>query len=341
MGAKVYANGREVLGKAGSGKVIAAFPDVCLSPPSPPAGPVPIPYPVSSKDEDTVDGSKSVKAGGKEVVLSDKSSLKKCTGDEPATKSLGQGTVSHTLKGKVHAIAFSMDVIVEGEGVVRHLDPTTSNQDNAAVPMVTTKSAAVGATAVAPSPEECAQALKKYPIRSHKDQSKVRLKMNAAAKEAGQAVQYDSHHVLQNAHFAYDRTKPVQAICPRYSEDAAPAIVLRGPSTDLNTPHGVITAMQNDVAKEHKAALGTRNPTYGDARDDAHKQLTAPPPGPGMTPPEAECVLIEVDRQFAKMCGKRLSRDSQLRAPNQSGPGFKRKRPNPPRKTKSVDVTPL
>ena len=44
MGCDVYANGDEVACKAGDGKVIAAFPDVCLSPPSPPAGPVPTPH---------------------------------------------------------------------------------------------------------------------------------------------------------------------------------------------------------------------------------------------------------------------------------------------------------
>ena len=45
MGAEVYANGNAIACKAGDGKVIAAFPDVCMSPPSPPAGPIPVPYP--------------------------------------------------------------------------------------------------------------------------------------------------------------------------------------------------------------------------------------------------------------------------------------------------------
>ena len=37
MGCDVYANGDEIACKAGSGKVIAGFPDVCLTPPPPPA----------------------------------------------------------------------------------------------------------------------------------------------------------------------------------------------------------------------------------------------------------------------------------------------------------------
>ena len=38
MGCEVYANSDEIACKAGDNKVIAAMPDVCLSPPSPPAG---------------------------------------------------------------------------------------------------------------------------------------------------------------------------------------------------------------------------------------------------------------------------------------------------------------
>jgi len=127
MGNEVYANGMDISCKAGAGKVIAAMPDVCLSPPSPPAGPVPIPYPLSSSSSDTSGGSKSVKIGGSEVMLKDKSSYKKSSGDEAATKSLGQGVVTHTLGGKVYFVAWSMDVEFEGENVVRHLDMTTSN----------------------------------------------------------------------------------------------------------------------------------------------------------------------------------------------------------------------
>ena len=66
----------EIACKAGDAKVVAAFPDVCLSPPSPPAGPVPIPYPVTSKASDTSNGSKSVKISGKEIMLKNKSYYK-------------------------------------------------------------------------------------------------------------------------------------------------------------------------------------------------------------------------------------------------------------------------
>ena len=127
MGNSVYANGMELACKGGSGKSIAAFPDVCLSPPSPPAGPLPLPYPVTAMDSDTADGSKKVKISGKEVMIKDTSSLKKCAGDEAATKSFGMSVVSHQIGGKVYFAMWSMDVKIEGENAVRHLDIMTHN----------------------------------------------------------------------------------------------------------------------------------------------------------------------------------------------------------------------
>jgi len=127
MANQVYANGREVSCKAADGKSICAFPDVCLSPPSPPAGPVPIPYPNTGFASDMTEGSKTVKISGKEVMLKDKSYFKKSTGDEAATKSLGMGVVTHQIQGKVYFTSWSMDVKFEGENVVRHLDLTTHN----------------------------------------------------------------------------------------------------------------------------------------------------------------------------------------------------------------------
>ena len=80
MANEVYANSREISCKAGGNKVIAAFPDVCLLPPSPPAGPIPIPYPVSSNSADTADGNTTVTIPGKEIMLKDKSHYTKCLG---------------------------------------------------------------------------------------------------------------------------------------------------------------------------------------------------------------------------------------------------------------------
>lgn len=141
MGCDVYANGDEIACKAGDGKVIAAFPDVCLTPPPPPAGPLPVPYPDTSFAKDMKDGSATVTIKGKEVMLKDASYYKSSPlGDEAATNSLGAGVVTHVITGKTYFVAWSMDVHVEGMNVDRHTDLTTSNHAspmaNAAVPML-------------------------------------------------------------------------------------------------------------------------------------------------------------------------------------------------------------
>ena len=71
MPSDVYANGREISCKSGDGTSICAFPDVCMTPPENPATPpgVPVPYPNTGMSSDTTDGSKTVKIGGKEVML--------------------------------------------------------------------------------------------------------------------------------------------------------------------------------------------------------------------------------------------------------------------------------
>ncbi len=133
MGNQVYANMMEVACKAAAGKSICAFPDVCFTPPQTPATPpgVPIPYPNTGMASDTTDGSSAVKISGQEVMLKNKSYFKKCMGDE-AGCAPKKGFVTSSDAGKVYFNAWSMDVKVEGENVVRMLDITTHN--HASVP---------------------------------------------------------------------------------------------------------------------------------------------------------------------------------------------------------------
>jgi hypothetical protein len=128
MANDVFANGREVSCKAGSGKTICAFPDVCFTPPENPATPpgVPVPYPNTGMTSDTTSGSKRVKISGKEVMLKNKSYFKKSVGDE-AGCAAKKGVLTSVNRGKVYFNAWSMDVKFEGENVVRHLDLTTHN----------------------------------------------------------------------------------------------------------------------------------------------------------------------------------------------------------------------
>jgi hypothetical protein len=129
----VFANSMEISSKAMGGKSICEFPDVCFTPPQTPATPpgVPIPYPNTGMASDTSGGSSSVKIGGQEVMLKDKSAFKQSVGDE-AGAAPKKGIISSKNKGKVYFIAWSMDVKVEGENVVRNLDMTTHNHGSGA-----------------------------------------------------------------------------------------------------------------------------------------------------------------------------------------------------------------
>lgn len=128
MANQVYANNMEISCKAAAGKSICAFPDVCFTPPQTPATPpgVPIPYPNTGMASDCTDGSSTVKISGKEVMLKNKSYFKKSTGDE-AGCAPKKGVITSKNTGKVYFNAWSMDVKVEGENVVRNLDITTHN----------------------------------------------------------------------------------------------------------------------------------------------------------------------------------------------------------------------
>ena len=102
MGKKVFANGMEIAHKAGVGKVMAAFPDVCLSPPPPPTGPLPVPYPNTSFAKDLQEGSTSVKIGGKPLALNGQSYYKSSPlGNEAATRNFGGSVITHTIAGRL------------------------------------------------------------------------------------------------------------------------------------------------------------------------------------------------------------------------------------------------
>jgi hypothetical protein len=126
MANEVYANNMEVSCKAAGGKSICAMPDVCFTPPVPPAPGIPVPYPNTGMAADTTEGSTTVLISGQEVMLKDKSYFKQSTGDE-AGNAPKKGMLTGKIQGKVYFNSWSMDVKVEGENVVRHLDLTTHN----------------------------------------------------------------------------------------------------------------------------------------------------------------------------------------------------------------------
>lgn len=254
MGCEVYANGMTIACKAADGKTVAAMPDVCLSPPSPPAGPIPIPYPNTAMASDTTDGSKTVQINGQEVMLKDKSSFKQSSGDEAATKSFGMGVVSHQIQGKVNFVAWSMDVKFEGENVPRHLDLTLHNEQS--VPANTPTWPYLDNMTQAESDKACGKEKKAVEDncpnsdqegKTHKDCPPYHA---TAAKNAGyrndpcvkakrcMLVPYDRakskggccpgqtpHHIVPKHHFAD---------FPGYDENEAPCVCVEGHSWHRN-----------------------------------------------------------------------------------------------------------
>lgn len=124
MSLTVFAQMMGLFHKGSGGKGIAPL-DVCLSPPPPPAGPVPIPYVNMLSAADLTKGSKTVKIDGEPTALEDASEVSTSTGDEPGTQ--GGGVVTHKTKGKGSFTLWSFTVKVEGKGVARHGDMMLQN----------------------------------------------------------------------------------------------------------------------------------------------------------------------------------------------------------------------
>jgi len=92
MGDSVFINGRAAVHKGSAGKSIA-FPDVCLCPPSPPAGPIPTPLPNAVQAADLDGGAKSVLIEGNPNGKQS-SFFKKSTGNE-VSRPTGGGVITH------------------------------------------------------------------------------------------------------------------------------------------------------------------------------------------------------------------------------------------------------
>ncbi|MBV9644483.1 MAG: DUF4150 domain-containing protein [Verrucomicrobia bacterium] len=153
MGANVFANELEVSCERADNQSLASMPDVCLSPPSPPAGPVPIPYPNFSSASDTTDGTKTVQIAGGQVGMKNQSCYKQSKGDEAATKSLGMGVSTGCIQGKNYFSAWSSDVQFEGANAVRLSDLTGSNSQSP--PNAANATVSTGSPAPPPPEPDC------------------------------------------------------------------------------------------------------------------------------------------------------------------------------------------
>lgn len=124
MGVTVYAEGKGFFHKGSGGKGVAPG-DVCLSPPPPPTGPVPVPYVNTMLASDLDKGSKSVKIDGESTALEDQSEFSTSSGNEGGTQ--GGNVVTHKTKGKGSFKTWAFTVKVEGKGACRHGDMVGQN----------------------------------------------------------------------------------------------------------------------------------------------------------------------------------------------------------------------
>jgi len=194
MANDVFANGREIACKAGSGKTICAFPDTCFTPPENPATPpgVPVPYPNTGFASDTTKGSKKVKISDKEIMLKDSSYFKTSTGDE-AGAAAKKGVITSKNKGKVYFNAWSMDVKVEGENVDRHLDLTTNNHaskpgDTPTWPFVDSQGPSASIPTPTCPPHEWYEDSRETPSETKKKNNDNAAKLRSKPSKAAQAT---------------------------------------------------------------------------------------------------------------------------------------------------------
>jgi uncharacterized Zn-binding protein involved in type VI secretion len=124
MALTVYAEDMGLFHEGSGGKGIAPL-DVCLSPPPPPTGPIPIPYVNVLQASNLAKGSKTVKVDGKPTALEDTSYVRTSTGDEMGTQ--GGSVITAKTKGKGYFKLWSFTVQIEGKGVCRHGDPMGQN----------------------------------------------------------------------------------------------------------------------------------------------------------------------------------------------------------------------
>ncbi|WP_372623350.1 DUF4150 domain-containing protein [Falsiroseomonas sp.] len=322
MGNSVFANRREIACKSGAGKVIAAFPDVCFTPPQTPATPpgVPVPYPSNSRSSATAKGSRSVRIDRKEVMLRNISFYKKCNGDE-AGCAPKKGLITSSNTSKTYFRAWSMNIKIEGENVVRHLDLTTSNHrsevGNASVPMIDTER--MGFTDL----PKCKGVDKKFELVPYKSHDPGPPKAKKKTLTCGRATPPMTGHHLIPGRCMRTRTRGSRGRKlknPTYpkgcSHDSAPCVCVDNENQHDGLHrdcHAVFDPIEHKLAqKPPKGQI-----TYRQARNAAAKSAAGINGGKQPTKRQLDCIKAQLDNYY-KNCLKgkngKVDMDAKLNA---------------------------
>lgn len=281
MGGNVFANGLEITGKATDGKTIAAFPDVCFTPPQTPATPpgVPIPYPSFAMASDTESGTGTVKIAGKEVNIKNKSDESKTTGTE-AGCAPKKGVISSKNTGKKFFKMWSPDVKFEGEPVIRFSDIATHNhasESGNAPPWPEINK-------FSPSGLKCQTVLAEFKLHRHGD------------KDCPKG--HESEHFVQNEYLQWKRGKETATQFENYKLEDAPCICMQaytksggkfnsGTGSKEGSPHHAKTLACNDAIRKR-----TKTPTLSQSVDDCTKAtVDNDPRSKNKTPKEKKDIM--------------------------------------------------
>lgn len=266
----VFANSLEISGKAVQAQTIAAFPDVCFTPPENPATPpgVPIPYPSFGMGSDTENGTATVFIKGKTVNIKNKSDESKTSGTE-AGCAAKKGVITSKNTGKKYFNSWSPDVKFEGEPVIRFSDLSTHNH-----------ASPIGNTgpwpeicALNPAVTACAATLASFgmPVHTHAKSDCTTDEEKAAGKKPVK----ESEHFFENQMLQKVRGGPNHKNFPGYDVDQAPCVCMtsrhkgpdgfgkRGEGSKKGTPHYEKTADMREFLADNESP----QPTVGKATE--------------------------------------------------------------------------
>lgn len=268
MANNVFANTREISCKAADGKSICAFPDVCFTPPQTPATPpgVPIPYPNTGLSSDCTDGSSTVKISGQAVMLKNKSYFKRSTGNE-AGCAPKKGVMTSKNMGKVYFTMWSMDVKVEGENVVRHLDMTTHNHGSNPNSPPWPYQDAINMDEEGHPCRKMAQAIKAdcggktdygEPCCKARRCLLMPYKPNCCctAESGENAEKMTPHHLVPSYHFVAKEDRGKQDPVTLYDDRDAPCLCVVGETHARSEEHGQVGTLYTQLRNDWRKANG-------------------------------------------------------------------------------------